>query len=392
VLRKRGGTVNTLAQGSLATFKGERVIIVVVLDISERKQSEEEIAALHEKMAATVTQLRQHDQDRKAIAKLSDILQSCHTRTEAYPIIAMSAGNLFRGMNGALALVADETHELETIAQWGAGQKTLARFSFDACWALRTGQRYEVSDLDHGTLCRHFKSAPAGPYLCLPLMVHGEMSGMLHLEVAPDRDIDDELRQLLLTIGDVVKLSLSNLKLRESLSELAMRDELTGLFNRHYLSETLPRELHRAARSKTPLTVAIMDVDHFKTFNDTQGHDAGDEVLRQLGAFLQHSVRSGDVACRYGGEELLLVLLDCDSSNAKTRLEHFCKEIREKPFLFRGNALPSVTLSVGLAQMSEDLPSAEALITAADEALYRAKHNGRDRVEVFRRKALAPNA
>jgi diguanylate cyclase (GGDEF)-like protein/PAS domain S-box-containing protein len=396
VLRKRGGTVNTLAQGSLATFKGERVIIVVVLDISERKQSEEEIATLHEKMAATVTQLRQHEQDSKAIAKLSDILQSCHTRTEAYPIIAMSAGNLFRGMNGALALVADETHELETIAQWGAGQTTLERFSFDACWALRTGQRYEVSDLDHGTLCRHFKSAPGGPYLCLPLMVHGEMSGMLHLEVAPDSDIDDELRQLMLTIGDVVKLSLSNLKLRESLSELAMRDELTGLFNRHYLSETLPREIHRAARNKTLLTVAIMDVDHFKAFNDTQGHDAGDEVLRQLGALLQHSVRSGDIACRYGGEELLLVLPDCDSSDAKTRLEHLCKEIREKSFLFRGNALPSVTLSVGLAQLSEDLLSAEALITAADEALYRAKHNGRDRVEVFaskiRRKARAPKA
>jgi diguanylate cyclase (GGDEF)-like protein/PAS domain S-box-containing protein len=396
VLRKRGGMVNTLAQGSLASFKGERAIIVVVLDISERKQSEEEIAKLHQKMAATVVQLRRHDQDRKAIAKLSDILQSCHSRTEAYPIIAMSAADLFRGTNGALALTADETHELETIAKWGAEQTTLERFSFDACWALRTGQRYEVDDLDRGTLCRHFKSVPTGPYLCLPLMVHGEMSGMLHLEVAPDRDIDDELRQLTLTIGDVVKLSLSNLKLRESLSELAMRDELTGLFNRHYLSETLPRELHRALRSNTPLTVAIMDVDHFKTFNDTHGHDAGDEVLRQLGAFLQHSVRSADIACRYGGEELLLVLLDCDAGNAKTRLEHLCNEIREKSFLFRGKALPSVTLSVGLAQLSEDLPSAETLISAADEALYEAKHNGRDRVDVFasniRRKAPAPKA
>jgi diguanylate cyclase (GGDEF)-like protein len=144
----------------------------------------------------------------------------------------------------------------------------------------------------------------------------------------------------------------------------------------------------------------IATIIHVDTFGGQFDHAIGQgrqkmPVMR-VGAFLQHSVRSGDIACRYGGEELLLVLPDCDSSNAKTRLEHLCKETREKSFLFRGNALPSVTLSVGLAQLSEDLPSAEALITAADEALYRAKHNGRDRVEVFAneapRKARAPKA
>jgi diguanylate cyclase (GGDEF)-like protein/PAS domain S-box-containing protein len=383
ILRKRGGTVDTLAQVSLATFQGKRAIIVVVLDITERKRAVEKIARLHEQMTATVAVLRRHERHQTEIARLSDILQSCHLRTEAYPIIAIAGSSLFRGTNGALALVADQTQELEMMAQWGADPASLPRFSFDDCWGLRTGQRYEVGDPGSGALCRHFRSPPRGPYICLPLTVRGETIGLLHLDVAGDGVIDDELRQLMLTFGDVVKLSLSNLKLRETLSEQAMRDELTGLFNRHYLAETLPREIQRARRNKTPLSVAIMDIDHFKTFNDAQGHDAGDTVLRELGAFLQESLRSGDIACRYGGEELIIVLPDCDLRDAEMRLRQVCGEIRRKTFLFRGHALPSVTMSVGLAQLSDELASADALITGADWALYAAKRGGRDRVEMF---------
>jgi diguanylate cyclase (GGDEF)-like protein len=164
-----------------------------------------------------------------------------------------------------------------------------------------------------------------------------------------------------------------------------MRDQLTTLFNRHYLAETLPREIHRAGRDKTTLSVAMMDIDYFKRFNDKYGHDAGDAVLKELGGFLRGTLRAGDIACRYGGEELLLVLPECASHEARARLEQICLKIKEKRLLFRGQELPGITVSVGVAELGGDLISADTLITAADAALYAAKHNGRDRIEIFSR-------
>lgn len=396
ILRKQGDAVATLTQGARANFGGKSVAILVFLDITERKRSEEKIQKLHDQMSATIEALRRRDRYQTSIAKLSDILQSCHSQTEAYPIIASTARTLFHGTDGAVALVANEMHELETVAEWGAEKANLPRFSFDDCWAMRTGQRYEVDAPGSGAVCRHFNSAPQRPYICLPLTVHGETSGLLHLGLHQDSVIDDELRHLMQNFGDVVKLSLSNLKLRETLSRQAMQDALTGLFNRHYLTATLPREINRARRAKTPLSLAMMDIDHFKRFNDAHGHDAGDVVLRELGAILRRSMRSGDMACRYGGEEILLVLLNCDLKSAMTRLEQICLDIKTKTFLFRGLPLSSVTVSVGLAQLDSDLATADSLITAADEALYTAKRNGRDRIELFsndiQQKARAINA
>jgi diguanylate cyclase (GGDEF)-like protein len=333
--------------------------------------------------------LRQNEKGMIAIARLSDMLQSCPSRTEAYPIIAAAASNLFHETSGALALVSSGTNELKTVLQWGAGQIMLPQFSSNDCWALRLGHRYEVQGPGSGTTCQHFKSMPPGPYACLPLIVHGETTGLLHLNCANGGVLSEELHRQLLGFGDVVKLSLSNLKLRETLTAQAMRDQLTGLFNRHYLAETLPREIHRAQRNDTPLSIAMMDIDNFKSFNDTHGHDAGDLVLKELGVLLRDSLRAGDIACRYGGEEFLLALPGCDLRAAQTRLWQICSDIRRTTFVFRKHALPGVTMSVGLSQLDSDLSSAESIIAAADDALYKAKHGGRNRIESFSREMLA---
>ncbi len=357
--------------------------MVTFLDITERRRSEEEIANLNAQMTATIAVLRRHERDQSTIAKLSDLLQSCHSRAEAFPIIATTAANLFPNTNGALSHVKSGTREVDTVVQWGKDQTTLPQFSFDDCWGLRSGQRYEVGAPGTGTICSHFKSPPAGPYVCLPLTAQGETSGLLHLKLAPDSVVNEELRQLMQSFGDVVKLSLTNLKLRDTLSEQALRDQLTSLFNRHYLAETMPREIRRAQRNKKALSVAMLDIDHFKDFNDVHGHDAGDVVLKEIGLFLQEALRAGDIACRYGGEEFLLVLPECDLKSARVRLEQLALEIKHRSLTFRGKVLANVTISAGVAQLSGNLTSAGALITAADEALYAAKHNGRDRVESF---------
>jgi diguanylate cyclase (GGDEF)-like protein len=164
---------------------------------------------------------------------------------------------------------------------------------------------------------------------------------------------------------------------------MANHDQLTGLFNRYYLLETLGRELSRARRLHLPVTVAILDIDHFKDYNDNFGHEAGDEVLRTTAAMPKDAVRSTDIVCRYGGEEFLIVFLDTAAVGAVPRLSQICQEIRQRVCLYQGSAMPCVTLSVGVAEFPQHGRTVDALIRAADRALYAAKKAGRDCIEVF---------
>jgi diguanylate cyclase (GGDEF)-like protein/PAS domain S-box-containing protein len=382
-VRKDGSRFPVDVSVSPMQIAGAWHVLAIGRDVSERRRAEEDIAALHQSMADTVEALQRHERDMAAIARMSDMLQACQSRAEAFPIIAATAGKLFKGASGGLSLSGEGDVGLQTVTQWGGTQILPPGFSFSDCWALRTGQRYEVAETNDATLCSHFTAPIHGPYVCLPLSVQGETAGLLHLSLPSGSEIDEDLRRLVQSFGDVVKLSLSNLKLREILSEQAMRDPLTTLFNRHYLNETLPREMRRAERERTKLSIAILDIDHFKALNDSFGHGAGDMVLKEIGTFLRGFVRGGDVACRYGGEEFLLALPECDLEAAVLRLREACGELSARVFLYHGETLPSVTLSAGVAEMSKALSTPESLIAAADQALYEAKRKGRDRIEVF---------
>lgn len=390
--RRDGSTAWVSSRGQAERDANDRIIRLfgTVQDITKRKIAEQHIAKLHEELSETVSVLRRNEQNIRIITKLGDILQACHTVAEACPVIATTANNLFQQSKGALALVMGASHELETVAQWGSDQSVPQSFAFDDCWALRTGQEYQVRGPGMDMPCRHFRTPPQGLYLCLPLTVYGETTGLLHVNFFSEKVIGEDMHQLIFAFGDVVKLSLANLKLRETLSEQAVHDQLTTLFNRHYLAETLPSEIKRAERTNSPLCIAMLDIDHFKRLNDAHGHDAGDAVLKKVGAMLKNSFRGSDVVYRYGGEEFLLVLPECDLPNAESRVERIRSELKDTEFRYEGERLPQVTMSAGLAQFGEELTSVNTLIAAADEALYAAKQNGRDRIEIFSRAGQRP--
>ncbi|MCB1957546.1 MAG: diguanylate cyclase [Rhodocyclaceae bacterium] len=167
--------------------------------------------------------------------------------------------------------------------------------------------------------------------------------------------------------------------LHERLQERAMRDALTGLYNRRYLDETLGRELARAKREGYPLCLALIDMDHFKQVNDTYGHMAGDEVLQHLGRLLRSNAREGDIPCRYGGEEFALVMAGMPLAAARERAEAWRSLFAASP-VRHGQLSIAVTMSVGLAAYPDNANTAEELMQLADEALYRAKGEGRNRV------------
>ena len=170
------------------------------------------------------------------------------------------------------------------------------------------------------------------------------------------------------------------LKSQVLLREQSVRDHLTGLFNRRYMEETLERELLRAARKQLSLGIIMLDVDEFKHSNDTHGHAAGDLILRELGGLLLRQVRGEDVACRYGGDEFILILPDASRQVTRERAERICEYARQLHLRFEGQSLAAVGLSLGVAVFPEHGATSTAILRAADAALYRAKHEGRGRV------------
>jgi diguanylate cyclase (GGDEF)-like protein len=174
----------------------------------------------------------------------------------------------------------------------------------------------------------------------------------------------------------------SSLELQQTYERWVYIDPLTGAFNRRWLEQMLPRDLERAARGDRPFVLALIDIDHFKPYNDTWGHAAGDAALRATVHALQLNARPGDRLARYGGEEFCLLLPNTELEEAKAMAARLVRAIADNPIhAVDGSPLPSVTISVGLAALTGEA-SAERMIDAADRALYRAKHDGRNRCAV----------
>jgi diguanylate cyclase (GGDEF)-like protein len=227
------------------------------------------------------------------------------------------------------------------------------------------------------------------PYLCVPLFALGETLGLLHLRstngdsrLAEKSDSTESVLNLAAAVAEETSLALANLKIRDTLHEQSIRDALTGLYNRRFLEEVLMREFARADRKKHSLCIITLDIDHFKRINDALGHGAGDIVLRRVGMLLQKYVRQSDIACRVGGEEFSLLLPEASMQIAAQRAEDLRKAVHELELKYEDHNLNSVTISLGVAAFPDHGATPNALIRAADQALYSAKFRGRDRVEL----------
>ena len=318
------------------------------------------------------------------MAELSDMLQSCLSSAEAYPIIASSAELLMPNSSGALCILSNSRNAVEMVASWKSPALRDSVFAPEDCWALRRGRIHAASDESSALSCVHVAQPRPKHSLCVPMMAHGETLGLLTVQTTRDQNdesvfgSDESIEQLAKTLAEQASLALANLKLREVLRTQSIRDPLTNLYNRRYMEESLDRELSRAVRKHTPLSLMLIDVDHFKRFNDTFGHEAGDIVLRSLGHLLQSQLRSEDIVCRFGGEEFVVILPDAPLDGARQRGEQLREATKELITEFRGQTLGRVTLSIGISTFPAHGGTGATLVEAADAALYRAKKEGRD--------------
>jgi len=321
------------------------------------------------------------------LSELGELLQGCLSPEEAHQALLAKAPDLFPGSSGALLLLSNSRDVLEVACCWGESRLGESLFRPDDCWAMRRARLYSVSEGNSSLPCLHMAGATSKAYVCAPLLAQGDVLGVLHL-ARPDGRAFPE--RMVSAAAEHSALSLANLRLKEKLRHQSIRDPLTGLYNRRYMEESLEREIKRAVRRGLPVGILMADVDHFKRLNDTFGHAAGDEALRVLGKFLLANLRGEDIACRFGGEELTVILPDSPLLSTQRRAEQLRERLSQSPLRITETEELKVTLSVGVAAFPEHGSTGPLLLQAADGALYLAKKRGRDRVEVAPVSLAAP--
>ena len=363
-------------------------VAVIAREIESQQHEEEVLRSANRQLSETVRNLEQRNREMNIVQQLSSLLQACLTAAEAHLVLNQSLPKLFPAGTGALFEWNTSVNLLEATVKWGQPPLHEAVFSPEECWALRSGHVHRVADPASPLLCPHLSRLNSVNSICAPLVASGETLGVLTVQGGPyelSQPADAQQRllsarqQLVETLAGHIALALANLRLREGLRAQSIRDPVSGLFNRRYLDETLPREIHRASRDGRDLGIIMCDLDHFKAFNDTYGHAAGDTLLRSFGELVARVVRAGDIACRYGGDEFVLILLDTSLETAERRAELLLREFRRIVIQYGDMFLNPGALSLGVGAFPAHGASAAALLRVADEALYKAKAEGGNR-------------
>lgn len=353
-------------------------------DQTERYQTEAALQFANQQLTRWNLELEQYNRDITLLNGMGDALQSCKSVEQAYRVVKSFVMQLFPHHAGTLSIFNPTNDLFEVASSWGDPPSSGTFALFD-CLVLRQEKVhfFDESNANHPCLHPDEKGNPTlQPSVCVPLTSQSEPLGVLCLYGPPIAQSQEKDRQgrLIMMLAEHLTLSLTNLMLRERLHHLSIHDPLTELFNRRYLDDSLERELLQATHYHYSIGIIMLDIDHFKRFNDTYGHKAGDSLLQALAKFLQSNIRGEDIACRYGGEEFTLILPGASLDNTRKRAQMLCEKIRELQVVHHGKPLGKITLSLGVSCFPDHGTTSEAVIGAADDALYQAKHAGRNRV------------
>jgi len=397
--RKNGQILDLALHGVPLLVNGEvRGAHLIYQDVSEQIRAIEAQRQHAEALDRLVKELELRTKQMTSLNEMGSLLACSGTVKEACAVVANSVQSLFPDApSGALYLFKSSRDIIEAAVRWGKRDALAPTFPPDACWSLRRGQPHWSGHLGSGITCQHLTRSSTSECLCVPMVAQGNTVGVLHLDFesaselrydSGTESLRDSHQRLAVSAASQVALSLASLQLRETLREQSIRDPLTRLFNRRFLEESLERELHLAGRKKQSIAVLFLDLDHFKRFNDTFGHDAGDMVLQSLADLFRNFFRATDICCRYGGEEFAIILPESSSQDAVIRADALRSEVKRLRLQYKKQNLGLLTLSAGVAAFPEHGSTSVELLKVADQCLYESKSRGRDVVTV----ALPQNA
>lgn len=325
--------------------------------------------------------IRQRTHEIELMHRLANMLAACNNMVEAQQIVSDILPRILGNVNGSVSLMRASRNQLITQLDWGEAWPGSASFAPEECWSLRKGRVHQSNDDFHSLTCGHMHEMENNQTLCIPLTAHGNTIGIMHLYFGVgDIKIDPITEQLAFSVSEHLGLALANLSLQEKLRSQALSDPLTGLFNRRFFDQKLEEHSMNSATSEQPLSLLMLDLDHFKRFNDNFGHDAGDFVLKEISALLKQSVSEDEIACRLGGEELAILLPHYSMGQATEFGQILCDAVRSMHLEHKGLSLGQLGVSIGVATYPKPASDTESLVKMADNALYMAKDMGRSRV------------
>ncbi len=392
--RRKDGQVLDLALHGVPLLLGSEVrgAYLIYEDVSEEVRAADAQRQHAESLDRLVKELELRTNQMTALNEMGSLLECSGTVKEACSVVAESIRKLFpEAPSGTLYLFRSSRNLVEAALRWGTtGCASEPTFTPDACWSLRRGQPHWSEHPGTGVSCQHLANSSTTKCLCVPMVAQGNTIGVLHFEFGgsaalldPGREsFRDSSLRLAVSVASQIALSLASLQLRDTLREQSIRDPLTRLFNRRFLEESLERELQVASRKKQAVAVLFLDLDHFKRFNDTFGHDAGDMVLQALADLFRAFFRATDMCCRYGGEEFAIILPESSAQDAAIRADALRSEVKNLRLQYKKQTLGPLTLSAGIAAFPEHGSTAEELLKIADQCLYESKSRGRDVVTV----------
>ena len=335
-----------------------------------------------EQLSIAMKQEQERARELIALSEMSDALQNCTTEVMTHVVIAKAYQALCAFAGGCLSLRDHSSGMFRVVTTWGDVEQLPSEFRKEDCQAICRGAVHSPAVDGADALCVHLPEPMRGSTCCIPIMGQGEALGGISLWCQDIRQLHKYLGDkgaAIFRAADHYALALANLHLRERLKIEAIHDPLTGVYNRHYMEESLEREILRAERHKTNVGLIMMDIDHFKRFNDTYGHDLGDCILRELVKCIRANLRAEDIICRYGGEEFFVIIPDIDPRDLLSRANYLCQEVRTSVQIMHRAQKLSITISLGVASFPEHGKTAQEALRAADQALYQAKRGGRDR-------------
>ncbi|WP_236278774.1 diguanylate cyclase [Enterobacter bugandensis] len=317
---------------------------------------------------------------RELLARMTQRLQGCENFDDVINVAELFAPNIAPGIAGRLYVFDRDPWQMRCVAQWLSPADDEATFHPDACWAVRRGQSHPPVNGEPDVACYHLPESQAESALCVPLIAQGEAIGLLSFQnITPE---NAPARAYLELMAEALGLALANQRLRNALLEKALFDPLTGLRNRHHLEDTLHTQMTQAMRNGEPLSCMMIDIDHFKSINDRFGHEAGDQVIKNVATIVQRAAHDGGLAFRYGGEEFLVLLPGAGEAEAHACAQKIYNGVHALSLRYGLTEIGPVDVSIGIASYPEHAQS-DNLLRAADVALYRAKELGRSRIVSF---------
>jgi diguanylate cyclase (GGDEF)-like protein len=373
----------TRGGGTVVTFTDVTAERRVARDLALAKRVAEEAEVRAKEVLA---QERARQAEEKMLAQLDEWLQSCKSLEELYMIVKTFMGRLLPGSKGELYIYSNSRDVLDGMCNWNT-RDLHQTITADSCWSLRRGRAYEYTrdglcfHCDHVTA--HHHAVEVAEYICVPIVAHGDTVGLLHIRF--DHQAEGAARisdagAFAVRCGEHISLAIANAKLRDELRDQSIRDPLTGLYNRRFFMDAMRREVSISDRRKSCFGLISFDADRFKTFNDNHGHDAGDMVLRAIGAKLTEIMTAGEICCRFGGEEFAVLVPAANLAETAALAERLREAIFLMQVRYMDGYLSRVSVSIGVAAFPGSGLQPQDILRRADEALYRAKEQGRNRV------------